>query len=178
MDSKIQIQHWPTRKLIPYDRNPRINDHAVDQVAAAIKEFGFRIPVLIKSNGDLIDGHLRLKAALKINLETVPVVICDDLSEAQIKAFRISINRMADLAEWDMDLLLLEMEELEFTGYDLDLTGFDAANRPKAEETPELEDNWQYTPRTLFDARKGEWQKRKNSWIAQGIDSEKGRGGI
>lgn len=112
-------------KLIPYARNPRKNNHAIDKMASAILEFGFRVPILAKSNGEVIDGHLRIKAAQKLALATVPVVICDDLSEAKIKALRLNINRMAELADWDDDLLKLEIEELKEMDFDIDLLGFD-----------------------------------------------------
>lgn len=122
---KLKVENWPIEKLIPYARNPRKNDQAVEQVAAAIKEFGFRVPIVAKSDGLLVDGHLRLKAAQKLGLKEVPVVLADDLSDAQIKAFRISVNRMAELAEWDNELLALEFAELEDLGFDTSLTGFD-----------------------------------------------------
>ena len=112
--------------LIPYARNPRKNDHAVERVAAAIREFGFKVPIVAKSDGTIVDGHLRLKAAQKLGMETVPVLFADDLTDAQVKAFRISVNRMAELADWDNDLLALEFAELQEIGFDLDLTGFDA----------------------------------------------------
>jgi len=121
-----ELQQWPIEKLIPYARNPRKNDHAVDRIASAIKEFGFRVPLLAKSDGSLVDGHLRLKAAQKLNLETVPVLLCDDMTDVQIKAFRISVNRMAELADWDTELLSLEMQELVEVGFDSSLTGFDS----------------------------------------------------
>ena len=120
----MNIEQWPIERLIDYARNPRKNDHAVDRVAAAIREFGFRVPIIAKSDGLVVDGHLRLKAARKLRLETVPVVLADDLTDAQVKAFRISVNRMADLAEWDSELLALELGELGELGFDLDLTGF------------------------------------------------------
>jgi ParB-like chromosome segregation protein Spo0J len=122
---KLKVENWPIEKLIPYARNPRKNDQAVEQVAAAIKEFGFRVPIVAKSDGLLVDGHLRLKAAQKLGLKEVPVVLADDLSDAQIKAFRISVNRMAELAEWDNELLALEFAELKDLGFDTSLTGFD-----------------------------------------------------
>jgi len=78
------------------------------------------------SDGTVIDGHLRLKAAQKLNLETVPVLLADDMTETQIKAFRISVNRMSELAEWDTELLALELEDLRLDDFDIDLTGFDA----------------------------------------------------
>ena len=120
-----KIEQWEIDRLIPYARNPRKNDHAVDKIASAIREFGFKVPIIAKSNGDVVDGHLRLKAAQKLGMDTVPVVIADDLTDAQVKAFRISVNRMAELAEWDDELLQLELDELREMDFDLDLTGFD-----------------------------------------------------
>ena len=120
----MKTELWPLERLIDYARNPRKNDHAVDRVAAAIKEFGFRVPIIAKSDGLVVDGHLRLKAARKLGLAEVPVVLADDLTDAQVKAFRISVNRMAELAEWDNELLALELGELGELGFDLDLTGF------------------------------------------------------
>lgn len=122
---EMKLESWPIDKLIEYARNPRKNDHAVDKVAAAIKEFGFRVPIVAKSDGLIVDGHLRLKAARKLGLTEVPVILADDMTEAQIKAFRISVNRMAEFAEWDNELLALEMDDLKEMGFDLDLTGFD-----------------------------------------------------
>ena len=120
----MKTELWPLERLIDYARNPRKNDHAVDRVAAAIKEFGFRVPIVAKSDGLVVDGHLRLKAARKLGLAEVPVVLADDLTDAQVKAFRISVNRMAELAEWDSELLALELGELGELGFDFDLTGF------------------------------------------------------
>src|SRR5579863_3029357 len=123
--SKIIIEHWSTSKLIPYARNPRKNEHAVDRMAAAIREYGFKIPILARSNGEVIDGHLRLKAAHKLGLKEVPVVVCDDWTPAQVKAFRLQVNRSASWADWDESLLALELADLNELGFDLELTGFD-----------------------------------------------------
>ena len=95
-------------------------------MCAAIREFGFRIPVVARSDGTVVDGHLRLKAAIRLGLPDVPVALADDLTEAQIKAFRLLANRSAAWAEWDDELLALELEDLKGTDYDLALTGFDA----------------------------------------------------
>jgi len=119
------IQQWSIDKLIEYENNPRINDHAVDKIADAIKYYGFRIPIVIKSNGSVIDGHLRLKAARKLGLKEIPVVLADDLTDIQIKAFRLSVNKMAELADWDEDLLRIELDFLKDEDFDLSLTGFD-----------------------------------------------------
>ena len=117
--NEIKFEHWPTSRLLPYARNPRKNDHVVDQMAAAITEFGFRIPIIARSTGEVVDGHLRLKAALRLGLETVPVILADDLTPAQIKAFRILANRSATWADWDEDLLRLELEAVSYTNLTL-----------------------------------------------------------
>ena len=121
----LKFETWPIGKLIDYARNPRKNDHAVDKVAAAIKEFGFRVPVVAKSDGLVVDGHLRLKAAKKLGLKEIPVVLADDMTDAQIKAFRLSVNKVAELADWDIDLLKIELSELDDLDFDLSLVGFD-----------------------------------------------------
>lgn len=90
----MKIVNKKISELIPYARNPRVNDHAVADLAGAIKEFGFKVPILAKSDGEIVDGHLRLKAAMQLGMLEVPVVLVDDLTDTQIKAFRININRM------------------------------------------------------------------------------------
>jgi DNA modification methylase len=125
MSAKLIHQTWPIGKLIAYENNPRKNDHAVDQIAQAIDYYGFRIPVVVKSDGTVIDGHLRLKAAQKLGMTKIPVVLADDMTEAQVKAFRISVNRMAELADWDQDLLRAELQDLQGIEFDMDLLGFD-----------------------------------------------------
>ena len=121
---QLQLEQWPLSRLIAYARNPRKNDHAVEQMAGVIREFGFRIPIIAMSTGDVVDGHLRLKAAQHLGLETVPVLLADDLTPAQIKAFRLLANRSATWADWDDELLGLELAELQDSGFDLALTGF------------------------------------------------------
>ena len=120
----MNIETWPLDKLIPYARNPRKNDDAVTRMAASIREFGFKIPILARSSGDVVDGHLRLKAAKKLHLETVPVMLCDEWTVAQVKAFRLMVNRSVAWAEWDEKLLGLELGELKELNFDLELTGF------------------------------------------------------
>ncbi len=128
----LQHETWPIDKLIEYARNPRKNDHAVDRVAAAIREFGFRVPVVAKSDGTVVDGHLRLKAAKKLGLTEVPVVLADDMTDLQIKAFRLSVNKIAELAEWDDELLAIELHELNAADFDMALIGFDASELSSA----------------------------------------------
>ena len=118
-------------ELIPYINNPRNNDDAVDAVASSIKNFGFKVPIVIDSNNEIINGHTRLKAAKKIGLETVPVIIADDLTSEQVKAFRLADNKVAEIATWDEDALTVELEELK--SLDFDMSEFEFDNHDKYE---------------------------------------------
>jgi DNA modification methylase len=121
----LQIQSWPIDRLIFYARNPRLNDSAVDRMCSSIREWGFKYPVLARSDGEVVDGHLRLKAARKLGIAAVPVILCDEWAPAQVKAFRLVVNRSATWADWDDELLALELQELAAADFDLSLTGFD-----------------------------------------------------
>src|SRR5262245_11562205 len=120
-----QIQIWPIEKLVFYARNPRKNDSAVERMCASMREFGFKIPVLARSDGEVVDGHLRLKAARKLGITEIPVLLCDEWTPAQVKAFRLMVNRSVTWAGWDEELLALELDELRAADFDLNLTGFD-----------------------------------------------------
>ena len=110
----------------PYESNPRVNDQAVDAVAASLREFGFRQPIVVDEAGVIIVGHTRWKAAKKLGLAKVPVHIANDLSPEQIKAYRIADNQTASIAEWDFDLLPIELKNLQAADFNLELLGFDA----------------------------------------------------
>lgn len=125
MNPSQRLLMMPVNSLTAYARNPRKNDAVVDKMKASIREFGFRIPIVATSDGTVVDGHLRLKASKELGLTEVPVIPADDLSEAQIKAFRLLANQSANWAEWDDDLLKLEFEELKDMDFNLELTGFD-----------------------------------------------------
>lgn len=99
-------------ELTPYERNPRKNEAAIDAVAASIKNFGFKVPIVIDKDGVIIAGHTRLSAAKKLGLEEVPCIIADDLSEEQIKAFRLADNKTSELAAWDPELLEIELNDI------------------------------------------------------------------
>lgn len=120
--SKLKIEYISIDELIPYINNPRLNDGAVDKVASSIKNFGFKNPIIIDKGNEIIAGHTRLKAARKLGLEEVPTIKVDDLTEKQIKAFRIADNKTSELAEWDMELLEVEFDDLDdvFTGFSTD----------------------------------------------------------
>jgi DNA modification methylase len=120
----MQIEIRRTDALRPYARNPRRNDQAVEQMMASIREFGFKIPLLVRSDGEVVDGHLRLKAALALHLGELPVILCDEWTPAQVKAFRLMVNRSATWADWDQELLAFELQELKVLEFDLNLTGF------------------------------------------------------
>lgn len=123
--AQLQIVYWKPSKLKPYAGNPRINDHAIPQMVASIQEFGFTIPILARSNGLVVDGHLRLKAALELKLTSVPVIVCDGWTEVQVRAFRLQANRSASWAQWDNEKLAAEIQALKVESFELDLTGFD-----------------------------------------------------
>lgn len=121
---QLKVSDWPIEKLIPYGKNPRKNDEQVDRMCHAIQEFGFRIPVIAKSDGTVVDGHLRLKAAKKLGLKSVPVALADELSDAQVKAFRLLANKSANWADWDVIALADEFSAITDMGFDLEFTGF------------------------------------------------------
>jgi DNA modification methylase len=120
----MNIEMRPIASIRPYDNNPRLNDSAVDAVAASIKAFGFRQPIVVDEDGVIIVGHTRYKAALKLGLTEVPVHVAVGLSPAQAKAYRIADNQTATIATWDDDKLPLELAALQEMGFNLDLTGF------------------------------------------------------
>jgi DNA modification methylase len=158
-DLKIIYKH--ISEIKPYANNPRQNDAGVDAVAASIKEFGFKVPVIIDAGGEIIAGHTRIKAAEQLGLTKIPCVVADDLTEAQVKAFRIADNRVAELSTWDMDLLAVELQEIGEMDFDITLTGFgdveiddimgnepaeiieDEIPEPPEEPTTKLGDLWQ-----------------------------------
>ena len=142
-----QIEAWPVERLVEYPRNPRKNDGAVDRMCGSIREFGFKIPCLVRSDGEVVDGHLRLKAARKLGITEIPVILCDEWAPAQVKAFRLMVNRSVTWADWDEDLLALELQEIQEADFDLSLTGFDPGeidkllvldDEEKANATPPL----------------------------------------
>lgn len=130
------------KDLKPYEKNPRLNDDAVKYVAESIKEFGFKVPIVIDKENNIVCGHTRWKACKKLKIDTVPCVVADDLTEEQIRAYRLADNRVAEKAEWDLALLDTELAEIETI--DMTLLGFDDTQ----EETPQevVEDDFDEEP--------------------------------
>ena len=137
----MQIIEKKLTELKEYEKNPRRNDQAVDAVAASIRNFGFKVPIIIDKDNVIVAGHTRLKAARKLGLDTVPCIIADDLSPEQIQAFRLADNKTAELAEWDPDLLLQELGQITI---DMEQFGFDAE---------------------AFEISKAEEEARQNGWF-------------
>jgi hypothetical protein len=121
----MRIELRKLSEIKPYASNPRHNDDAVEAVAASIREFGFRQPIVVDAESIIVVGHTRYKAALKLGLEKVPVHVATDLTPEQIKAYRIADNKTAELSDWNYDLLPIELAELKGMNYDLGLLGFD-----------------------------------------------------
>jgi len=121
-----KVEFWPLHQVRPYERNPRMNDGAVAQVAASIKEFGFRKPIVVDVDGVIIAGHTCHKAAQLLQCPRVPVHVAADLTPAQVQAYRLADNKACELATWDYDLLPLELADLQLTDFDMSLLGFSA----------------------------------------------------
>lgn len=115
----MQIINKDITELMPYENNPRNNEDAVEYVANSIKEFGFKNPIIIDSDNVIVAGHTRLKAAKRLGLKQVPCIIADDLTEDQIKAFRLADNKVGEIATWDFELLDMELVDI-----DLDMGAF------------------------------------------------------
>ena len=132
MNSSIEIVMRKIGELKPYENNPRHNDMAVDAVAASIQQFGFKNPVIIDKDGVIVAGHTRYKAAKKLGITDIPCISADDLSDEQIKAFRLADNKTAELAEWDEDLLGKEMQGI--INIDMSQFGFSVGEDELGEE--------------------------------------------
>jgi DNA modification methylase len=135
----VYVEQRPPSELIPYERNPRLNDAGVEAVMASIREFGFRQPIVVDPQGVIIVGHTRHKAAVKLGLESVPVHVAEGLTEAQVKAYRIADNKVATFSSWDDDKLTAELMELSEAGVDLDITGFSADELASYLDSPPAE---------------------------------------
>ena len=166
----MQVQDILLDDLREYENNPRNNENAVAAVAESIKQFGFKVPIVIDKDNVIIAGHTRALAARLLALETVPCIVADDLTPEQIKAFRLADNKTAELAEWDFEKLDAELAALEF---DMSAFGFDEKEFEEvfADVGEDLDDNRQtlqerfiVPPFSVFDTKQGYWQDRKRIW--------------
>ena len=137
-----ELKWEPIKSIRPYEKNPRRNDEAVDAVASSIREFGWQQPIVVDKDGVIIAGHTRYKAAKKLKCDTVPVVVADDLTEDQVKAYRLADNKTGELAEWDTALLDEELAEL--ADFDMSQFGFDTILQEEAREAEE--DDYEVNP--------------------------------
>lgn len=137
-----ELKWEPIKSIRPYEKNPRRNDEAVDAVAASIREFGWQQPIVVDKDGVIIAGHTRYKAAKKLKCDTVPVVVADDLTEDQVKAYRLADNKTGELAEWDTALLGEELAEL--ADFDMSQFGFDTILQEEVREAEE--DDYEVNP--------------------------------
>ena len=151
----MQIEEVNTSELIPYSNNPRNNDGAVEAVAASIKEFGFKVPIIIDKDNVIVAGHTRLKAAQKIGLEKVPCIKADDLTPEQLKAFRLADNKVSELATWDFDKL---EEELEALDMDMSAFGFTFDDDNEEKERKDLSENVNEMYQVIIDCEDEEQQ--------------------
>ena len=116
----MEIVNKKIDELKPYEKNPRFNDDAVEYVAKSIKEFGFKVPIVLDKNNEIVAGHTRYKASMELGLKEVPCIIADDLTEEQVKAFRLADNKVSEKSTWNYDLLEMELDSIE-----LDMEQFD-----------------------------------------------------
>lgn len=121
--NKLEIKYVDIDDIKPYENNPRFNDNAVEYVKNSIKEFGFKVPMILDKDNKIVTGHTRYKASLELGLKEIPVIYADDLTEEQIKAFRIADNKVSEFADWDIELLAEELENI-----DIDMTEFGVEN--------------------------------------------------
>jgi len=180
--SKVVLHR--TDQLIPYARNARKHEPwQVAQIAASIKEFGFTNPVLIDETGEIVAGHGRVMAALKLDLPEVPCIVLGHLTPTQRKAYVLADNQLALNSSWDDDFLKIELEELKLEGFDVELLGFDGLavdgipGGGEESRAGNLSSKFLIPPFSVLNAREGWWQERKRIWAALGIKSELGRGG-
>ncbi len=138
---EIKIEYLDITEIVPYENNPRFNDEAVEQVANSIKEFGFKVPIVIDENNVIVTGHTRHKASKKLGLTKVPCIRATDLTPEQIKAFRLADNKVSDLASWDLEKLEMELDEISMDmsefGFDLEIDDIELMDDVKEDTVPE-----------------------------------------
>ncbi|MBS4889422.1 MAG: ParB N-terminal domain-containing protein [Anaerococcus vaginalis] len=152
----LKIIYKEVDELIPYVNNPRNNTNAVDAVASSIKNFGFKNPIVIDDGNEIINGHTRMLAAKKLGLTKVPCILADDLSDEEIKAFRLADNKTSELAEWDFDLLNSELEEITEMDLDFDMSDFGFEELEKLEDIEAVEDDYSLDEEIIYKTKAGD----------------------
>ena len=174
----MKIINKKIEELKPYENNPRFNDDAVEYVARSIKEFGFKVPIILDKNNVIVAGHTRYKASLELGLKEVPCIIADDLNDEQIKAFRLADNKVSEKAQWNFDLLDEELDnilDIDMSQFDFELNLDSSLDRYGNMEKGSLVEKFGIPPFSVFDTKQGYWQERKKEWKDLGIKSEIGR---
>lgn len=171
----MEIIELPIKALKPYKRNPRKNDKAVEYVANSIRQFGFKVPIVIDENYEIVCGHTRWKAAKVIGLESVPCIMADDLNEDQIRAFRLADNKTAEMAEWDFDLLEMEFNDIDPELFDMSDFGFFQDDTQEEEQADHFElgdgnegalaKRFIIPPFSVLDTKTGVWRARNAEWL-------------
>lgn len=180
MDLRSKITLMALADITPYENNPRNNEEAVEKVANSIKEFGFNQPIVVDKDNVIIVGHTRYLAAQELGLTEAPVIVAGNLSDEQAKAYRLADNKTGELAGWDFEKLALELEQIEdinmsdfgFTDDDITLEQTNDVNK---EEHQSLADRFVFTPISILDSRRAEWQERKKKWFGFEIKSDTSR---
>ena len=183
----LEVEYLPTDTLVEYAGNAKVHTREqVGQIVKSIEEFGFNDPIAVWTNKDgkpeIVEGHGRLMAAKELGMDELPVIFLDRMSDEQRRAYTHVHNQLTMNTGWDVEKLEGDIEQLDFDweGYGFDVQ--QAGDTPMAlgdeEMRASLSDRFGVPPFTILDARRGEWQERKRQWLALGIKSELGRGGV
>lgn len=183
----MKVEERKVTELIPYANNARTHsDEQITKLCSSIREFGFTTPIIIDEENNVLAGHGRLEAVKRLGWENVPCAILEGLTKAQKKAYILADNKLALDADWDFDMLRLELENLKELDYDLEFTGFDddflndlevqeRYDNPQNKNSLSLSERFIAPPLSVFDTKQGYWQNRKKEWLDLGIKSEEGR---
>lgn len=165
----MHIKSLEISSIIPYEKNPRNNEKAIEKVAESIKQFGFKVPIVIDKNNIIVAGHTRYLAAQQLDFVRVPCVVADDLTDEQIKAYRLADNKVAEFSEWNFDLLSEELEAL--ADFDMSAFGFETLENDLTSAwdkdggvSGSLAEKYIVPPFSVLDSRQGYWKDRKEVW--------------
>lgn len=162
----MEIRNIDINMIKAYGKNNKIHpERQIKLIMESVKQFGFKNPVLIDKGNVIIAGHGRVEAAKKLGIKEVPCISCEDLTPAQVKAYRIADNKLAEMAEWDLDNVKFELDELKLEEFDVDVTGFNMTEITKEEKTNKtLVEKFVVPPFSCLDSKKGYWVERKKIW--------------